>query len=142
MCCSQQTRLKENTSEKFKMKAWAKGMAANGIQREREERRKSRKIHLIIYRVEWHTTKDILMRHTEDTLHKKDAEHSYSQLCAEQLNLKTRRPNHRKNRGHIPEAGTVISLLAQDRWSRHRKDRELLNNKVNVGKFSTTKTGN
>ena len=30
----------------------------------------------------WHTTKDILMRHTKDILHKKGPEHSYSQLCA------------------------------------------------------------
>lgn len=126
------------------MKGWAKGMAANGNpEREREKKGgKAETTRLIIYKAEWHTPKDTLMRHTEDTLRRKDPEHSYSQLCAEQLNLKTRRPNHRKNRGHIPEAGTGTSLLAQDRWSGHKKDRELLNNKVNVGKFSTIKTGN
>lgn len=54
MCCSQQTRLKENTSEKFKMKGWAKGMAANGNpERHREKKEgKAETIHLIIYKVE------------------------------------------------------------------------------------------
>ena len=52
MCCSQQTRLKENTSEKFKMKGWAKGMAANENPVREKKGGKADPINLIIYKVE------------------------------------------------------------------------------------------
>lgn len=102
------------------MTGWAKGMAANENPEREKKGGKAETTNLTIYKVEWHTTKDILMRHTKDILHKKDPEHSYSQLCTEQLNLKTRRPNHRKNRGHVPEAGTVTSLFSsgQMKWTK------------------------